>query len=545
MRDAFATLVKDGRPLGRANGLWGAIGLYWLAHMVLEASSTMYSYAELAINPWNPPAGLALFFLLAKGPRLWPAVMAANFASDRIFFGQAPHLGIGLVLALQLGLVYGGAALILTRLLQCDLRLERLRDLLKLTLVGLITPIFAGGLYILTLISSGVLVPTDMWAAVGRYWVGDVIAILVLTTTLLKLRAGLADWPRPGLETGLQTLVIGAVLWIVFGVDSTDEFKFFYLLFPPLIWIAVRQGLRGAAAGLVLTQVGMMAILTVKKFDAPTVTALQVLMLVLAVAILFLGCVVDERGQAEAKRREDQMMLAHMARLSLAGEMASGLAHELNQPLSAIVNYLRAGQNLFSAQPPRLDEASGVLEKARAQAMRASKIIENLREFLRKRELKTEPVRLDLAVAESLNLIAAEARRKRVRVESDVPAGLPRVWADRVQLEQVLINLIANALDAIAEGTPTKREVTITARPEPAGFITLTVADRGPGIAPEMRETLFAPFASSKDEGMGLGLSICRTIIEAHGGKLWVEDNAPQGAAFSFTLPRAEEPHAD
>jgi len=545
MRDAFATLVKDGRPLGRANGLWGAIGLYWLAHMGLEASSTMYSYAELAINPWNPPAGLALFFLLAKGPRLWPAVMVANFVSDRIFFGETPHLGIGLVLALQLGLVYGGAAHLLIRPLRCDLKLESLRDLLKLTLAGLITPIFAGGLYILTLIGSGVLVPTDMWVAVGRYWVGDVIAILVLTTTLLKLRAGLADWPRPGLETAIQTLTIGAMLWIVFGLDSTDEFKFFYLLFPPLIWIAVRQGLRGAAAGLVLTQVGMMAILTVKKFDAQTVTALQVLMLVLAVAILFLGCVVDERSQAEAKRREDQMMLAHMARLSLAGEMASGLAHELNQPLSAIVNYLRAGQNLFSAQPPRLDEASDVLEKARAQAMRASKIIENLREFLRKRELKAEPVRLDQAVGAALNLIAAEARRKRVRVEFDVPADLPRIWADRVQLEQVLINLIANALDAIAEGAPAKREVTIAARPEPAGFVTLAVADRGPGIAPEMRETLFAPFASSKEEGMGLGLSICRTIIEAHGGKLWVEDNAPQGAVFSFTLPRAEEPHAD
>jgi two-component system sensor kinase FixL len=274
------------------------------------------------------------------------------------------------------------------------------------------------------------------------------------------------------------------------------------------------------------------------------VTALQVLMVLLAVSTLLLGCVVDERQNAQALLHEHQMRLAQMGRLSLAGELASGLAHELNQPLAAIVNYVKAARALFSAQPSRPGEGLDALEKAGQQAMRASRIIENMREFLRRGESNLSPVDALQALDTAIELAAPEARKRQVRLHLEPPGSrLSRIAADPVQIEQVLLNLLLNAIEAIDEAQSRRRLVTVSVRSLPDGQIEIAVADTGPGIGPDMRGHLWQPFATSKSEGMGLGLAICRSIIESHGGLIWVEETPGGGATFRFTLPAGKDDH--
>jgi two-component system sensor kinase FixL len=255
----------------------------------------------------------------------------------------------------------------------------------------------------------------------------------------------------------------------------------------------------------------------------------------------FTGFIRDltERQATEARLQELQSELVHVARLTAMGEMASSLAHELNQPLSAIANWLNGARRLLEGgradQQPLLRDA---LEQAAGQALRAGQIIRRLREFVARGESehRVESLRRIVEEAGTLALVGARERGVLVRVQLDPDAD--PVLADRVQVQQVLINLMRNALEAM-DGAA-RRELTVAARRQGDGWVELTVADTGPGIAQEVEAQLFQPFVTSKPQGMGVGLSICKTIVEAHGGRIWAEPapgGAGHGTAFRFTLP--------
>ncbi|WP_431861134.1 sensor histidine kinase [Azospirillum sp.] len=247
-----------------------------------------------------------------------------------------------------------------------------------------------------------------------------------------------------------------------------------------------------------------------------------------------------ERRRAQEDSRRRQIEMDHVARLSILGEMASNLAHELNQPLAAITNYARGCARRLDAgitDPVELGEATAAIT---AQAERAAQIIQRIRDFVRKRAPSVEPVSLNAAVQAACALCESRARGAGVALRLDLAEGLPAVAADRLQIEQVVLNLILNALDATAEATPADLTVTLTTRAAD-GRVELTVADHGPGLTPHLRERLFEPFFTTKPEGMGLGLSICRTIVEAHGGRLWAEDNPDGGLIMRASLPVAME----
>ncbi|HSV29401.1 MAG TPA: ATP-binding protein, partial [Candidatus Omnitrophota bacterium] len=214
------------------------------------------------------------------------------------------------------------------------------------------------------------------------------------------------------------------------------------------------------------------------------------------------------------------------------------LAHELNQPLLATIAFTRAAQRLLAGDSPDRDKAGGALDRAVAEAQRAGEIVRTLREFIGTGMTDRSANSLADMVADAAALVTPEAARRGLRMVVAVDKSLPAVHVDRVQVQQVLLNLVRNAMDAVTDHAP-PREVAVQAWPED-GAVVVEVRDTGPGIADEVAERLFQPFNTSKASGMGLGLSISRSIVEAHGGRLWLAANGPQGAAFRFTLLKCE-----
>jgi two-component system sensor kinase FixL len=251
----------------------------------------------------------------------------------------------------------------------------------------------------------------------------------------------------------------------------------------------------------------------------------------------FTGFIRDltERQNTEARLQELQSELVHMSRFTAMGEMASTLAHELNQPLSAIANYIKGSRRLLQ---DRTDEDSGMIreaiDNAADQALRAGQIIRRLRDFVSRgeSERRMESVAKLTEEASALALVGAKDQGVRVRFQFDRTHDL--VLADKVQIQQVLLNLIRNAIEAMQETV--KRDLLISTTADDDGMLTISVADTGPGIAPEIVSQLFQPFITTKRHGMGVGLSISRTIVEAHGGRIWAEPNPGGGTVFHLTL---------
>jgi two-component system, LuxR family, sensor kinase FixL len=258
----------------------------------------------------------------------------------------------------------------------------------------------------------------------------------------------------------------------------------------------------------------------------------------------FIGFVRDltERRAQERRMQELQSELVHVSRLTAMGEMASSLAHELNQPLSAITSYLRGAATLLKADEIDKGRIGEALDRSARQALRAGDIIKRLREFVSKGETQHAPESPAVLLEEAAALALVGAKEQGVRVSLRCNHDLPDVVVDKIQIQQVALNLIRNALEAME--TTSRRELTIAVRQQ-NDLALFSVADTGTGISPEIARHLFQPFVTSKADGMGIGLSISRTIIEAHGGRISAKPNDDGGTIFEFTLPFAEREAGD
>lgn len=256
----------------------------------------------------------------------------------------------------------------------------------------------------------------------------------------------------------------------------------------------------------------------------------------------FTGFIRDltERQLTETRLQELQSELVHISRLTAMGEMASALAHELNQPLAAISNYLNGCRRLLE---PNADKSSALardaLAKAADQAVRAGQIIHKMRDFVSRGETERKVESLSKLVEEASALALVGAKEQSVRVRFQLDANADLVLADKVQIQQVILNLIRNAVDAMTDAP--RRQLLISSAAADDNMVRLSTADSGSGIAPELHEQLFQPFITTKQQGMGVGLSISKTIIEAHGGSIWIEPNPGGGTIVHFTLRRASE----
>ena len=255
---------------------------------------------------------------------------------------------------------------------------------------------------------------------------------------------------------------------------------------------------------------------------------------------IFLGVIHDisERKADEQRIQELQKELLHAARLTATGQLSAALAHELNQPLTAILNYTGILEELSGQDDgPNSKMIRSTAAHISEQTARAGEIIRRLRGFVAKREPDRAVQDLNATIQESIALGFVGAAQSGVKLETEFAKDIPPVSIDKIQIQQVMINLVRNAVEAM-QVSPRRRLTITTAHHD--GFALVSVADTGPGLAPEVAASLFQPFVTTKENGLGIGLSICRTIIESHGGKLWMEPNADAGTVFRFRLPVAK-----
>ncbi|MDB5408685.1 MAG: sensor histidine kinase [Rhodospirillales bacterium] len=250
---------------------------------------------------------------------------------------------------------------------------------------------------------------------------------------------------------------------------------------------------------------------------------------------------IEETKQAQEILARTQAELAHVSRVSTMGELTASIAHEVNQPLAAIVTSGEACLRWLDRDVPQLDGVKRGVERMIGDGRRASEVVRRLRALSRKGDLQKTAVDLNEVIDDVLPLIQREIFNHRVALELDLSTSLPAVPGDRVQLQQVVINLLMNAIQAMATLADGRRELVLRSRAEDDGQVLVAIQDSGPGFAPESEDQLFNAFFTTKSDGMGMGLSICRSIIDAHGGHIWASREAAGGATFQFVLPSSTE----
>lgn len=510
--------------------------VFLTAFVALDWVTFIHEAPAINVTPWNPPAGLYVAPLLLARRHAALLAFAALMLGDVIVRGMPAPLPLLVLTNLLIVGVYAAGAWLLTRRLGLRPALDRLYDLVWLVVAVPIGAAAAAFSFTFAYAVAGVLPWHGLPAVTLQYWVGDVIGILAVTPALLVLLHGTASagLRPPPLETLAQGAAVAAGLLVTFNPLVPDPSKIFYVLFLPVIWVAMRRGLPGATAAILATQIGLVVGLQTRHGGWNDLTYYQMMMVALAATGLLIGAVVSERWRLERALRDRQAELARVGRLSLLGEMASSLAHELNQPLFTTVGYTKASRRLLLRDGDRAAIVD-LMNRAVAEAERAADVLRGIRGFLRQGGRAT---RIDLAaaVAEVVALAAADAQRQGVTISVALPPALPALWADQVEIDQVLLNLLRNSIDALASTADRAKEIRVSAKPL-LGMVEISVEDNGPGIPDDKVGPLFDLFFTTKPSGMGLGLPICRSIIESHGGKLWLARNGADGSCFSFTLP--------
>jgi signal transduction histidine kinase len=521
-------------PLPLRRALLGAA--FVAGYVAFDWLSYIHPMQQYGITPWNPQPALAIGLLALCGQRWLPAVFVAAVLAEwwvrDAHAGWAATLVIGAVLAL----CYAAIARALTGRFAVRPALDSRRDAIRLVAVISGGALVTGVLYIAALLASGVGPLERPFAALMRFWIGDAVGVLVTLPILMMLsrperRAELAGMLRRREMVGYAAAT-GAAVALVFLSPEAEQVKLFYVLFLPLILVATRYGMAGASVAAIVVQGAVISTGELAGYQALTVFEFQALLIALTVTGLFLGVTVDERRRAEAELRRT-------LRLAAAGEMAAALAHELNQPLTAVASYARAGRMIAGAPAPDRTLLLDTLGKLVAESTRASEVVRRLRDFFRSGTTHLAPVALAAVAARVLDAARARADALGIALALEADAALPELLADETQVEVVLRNLVANAIDAASASRPGKVSVRIA--PDGPAALRACVSDSGSGVAEADAERIFEPFETTRASGMGIGLAVSRAIVEAHGGRLWVEPG-PRGV-FCFTLPREAAAH--
>ncbi|HEY7600280.1 MAG TPA: ATP-binding protein, partial [Candidatus Limnocylindrales bacterium] len=485
-------------------------------YVALDWASYIDPVGPFNITPWNPQAALALVWLLLGGLHYAPAVLVTIVVAEAMVRHAPGGYLITLLTAVTLAGGYAAIASVL-RALVADLGLRSSRHLTVFIGVAVAGSAIVGAAFVGVLRGADLLGDTPLPNAWLRFWIGDAVGILVTAPLLLaaadrERRAGMLALARRR-ETLVQAVVLSGTIWLIFHGLGGDPGHHFYALFVPLIWIAARGGMNAAIVATAIVQLGVVAGIHAESTPDLPILEIQALVAALTLTGLYLGMMVDEREQAAASLRQT-------LRLAAAGDMAGAIAHELNQPLTALSNYGQSALMLSAAGADGQRQVPAVIAKMLAEAERASEVVRRLRDFFRSGTTRLEELPADELQATVQRIARQIIGTRAVALDVQSEPGLPALYVDRMQIELVIRNLIANAVEALDKQAGTERRIGVRLGRQGDTDLDLTFVDTGPGLPAEMVERVFEPFVSGKPTGMGLGLAVSRTIAEAHGGTL-------------------------
>jgi two-component system sensor kinase FixL len=528
---------------------WAVAVLYLAAYIILEWASFIHVHKGLPITPWDPGLGVAFAVMIRGGPLSGLILFAGMVVAETLVLQNDVDWPIDIGVAAITATSYASVAALVQRYFRIDADLTHLRDVLMLLAAGLAGAVLNTVLLSAFLLAVGQFNIGDVVQVARPLLIGDTIGIAVVTPLLLRFRV------RERLEThrllslapesALYLCLIGVALWLIIGSEGAYGLRLFYLLFVPVVIAAVRHGIDGACFSLAVTQFSLIGLLHFSGYDASEFTEFQTLVLVLTVTGLIVGVVVSERKNsdriardAQARLVERQAEAAQVARVNLVSGMASALAHEINQPMTAARALGRSAQHLLRTPGSDLSRADNNLSAMLTHIDHAGDIVRRMRNFIRRGHPHVSTINTLDMLQEAMTLADAEASARHVRVDLDAPADLPDLRGDRVQLEQVVLNLVHNAVDAIAAAGQSHGHIHVVGRRHSAPpRVEIGVLDNGPGIEGELAGRLFDPLTTTKQDGLGLGLSICASIMETHGGRVWLHYSKPGATEFRFSVP--------
>jgi signal transduction histidine kinase len=508
-----------------------AAALFAPCYIALDWASYVDPVGPFNITPWNPQSALAIVWMMLGGLVHAPAVLATILLADVLVRHTPGGYAITATTALVLAGGYSGIAWALKMLLT-DTGLRSTRHLTIFVTVVVAGAGVVGAAFIGVLSAAGLLAESGFSNAWIRFWIGDAVGILVTAPLLFAAsdaarRSALLSLARQP-EALLQAIVLAATVWLIFGGFGSDPSRQFYLLFLPLIWIAVRFGMNGAILATAIVQMGVVLGIHSDVGASLPVVELEALLVALTLTGLFLGVMVDQRQRAEESLRQT-------LRLAAAGEMAGAIAHEVNQPLTAVTNYGRSAQMLLARDQTGPPQAREIIGKILSEAERAAEVVRRLRDFFRAGTTRLEEVRVEELLSAVRRMAESAFDSQSVSLEIENPLSVPALFVDRLQIEVILRNLLANAVESVTGANRQDCRIRVLVQRHDDRHLRIVVADNGPGISAANREGLFEPFVSGKPTGMGLGLAVSRAIAEAHGGSL-VAAKAAHGE-FHLILP--------
>lgn len=532
---------------------------YYLAGKLGQASAERSSN----LGPLWPAYGIALAAVLRLGHRMIPVIVAAAI----LVASQSP---VPLIVAVGQGLgttiaAFSGSWLL--RRLDFDYTLPRLRDALNLVLVGaFVSPAVSASLGTTVLYLGGIEPYSHIWRAWLIYWMGDGTGALLVTPLALSIGKPWGRWKFESLaEYALLNVLLLLPCLAIFGdlgLVAAGQDTLTFSVLPFIMWAAIRFGVQGAALStLLVTGVATVATAQGNGPFARSATFINAAMLdvfyaVLAVTGIMLAALIAERARAEAQRdelireqaaaqaqeaaeKEASILrdeLAHLGRVEMLNALSGALAHEINQPLAAIRLNTEAATVFLTKEPIPLAEVRAALNDIRDDGKRAGEVLKQAREFLRKEAASHQIVELNAAVQDVARLVQYSATKKGVRLDILPGSGLAPISGDRVQIQQVVMNLLMNACEAVEKRESQFRHVRLNTSFQ-GDMAAVSVTDSGLGISEDEMKRLFEPFYTTKQGGMGLGLAICRSIVHAHKGRLSVMKNPDGGLTFMAEFP--------
>ncbi|MEP6545836.1 MAG: ATP-binding protein [Gammaproteobacteria bacterium] len=521
--------------------------LFVVLYVLLDKVSFIHDLQHTEISPWGPNIALIVAAVMFFGPRVAPLAILAPGVSEIVLRGAMSH-GLAVIGSMVcIGFTYASAGIVL-RHLQRNYAHPTIGWFAILCVVISVAALLDALLYSAVLTLSGDLSVGSYLTAVRIDWVGDMNGIIILLPLVLILRAGepgkLSEMRANIALLALQAAALTCIFWFTFrsawGFSGTENQPAFYLLFLPIVWIALRWGAGVTAVALAVLQLGIVTM--VAKYNTPeSFLAIQVLMVLLAGTGLFMGISVSENARFGALMRSKDDELSHLNARMAVSEMNSALGHELNNPLAALVNYLRSAGLMLDL--PELDRASlrSAFDKAQAEAGRSVAVVRKLREFFQSGMVRRQALDPKRLAADALAATQLKFRNAGITGILEAPVDMPLLVADSLQLSMVLQNLLTNAYDAVHDSGLRRGRVAIIVTPG-ADDVTFRVEDSGPGIAELLRDNLFRPVSSTKPEGMGLGLAICRSLVEANDGHIWLARSGVEGTCIAFSIPLGLQP---